>query len=522
MTAFRRLAALSLLLVFAVPFSLHAQVTVLEPEFHGVTPPLRDMPVIPPTFDNFNLHLPKPVPGLQANGGPDGALQSSPSLTSATVSSLTGFDGPGVSTGLSISGEPSDSNLSVSGTQIFVWVNTSFAIYDKSTHNKIFPSSGFAAGNTIWANSGTRCATDNSGDPIVLFDKQAQRWLLTQFAVSKSPYLECVAVSQTSDATGAYNLFTYSFSTNFPDYTKVGIWTDAAYFTTNLFAHASRFVGADLCAFDKATAYAGGSAKLICFQTSNSVASFLPADLDGDSGASGTTAAPPAGTAEYFLDFGTNSLNLFRMTPNFSAGTVSVTGPKSISVASFSEACSGGACIPQSGVSQQLDSLGDRLMYRLSYRNFSGTGSLLANHSVTAGSSVGVRWYELRDSGSGPTVFQQGTFAPDSQFRWMGSIAQDKLGDIAVGYSISSSSIHPGINFASRAPGDTAGVLSNETSLLTGTGSQSGHNRWGDYTSMSVDPSDDCTFYYVDQWLNQTGDFVWSTHVSSFKLGSCQ
>lgn len=526
MTASRRLAVLSLLLVFALPFSLQAQTVVLHSVGHDVSAPLRNIPVVPPTFDNFNLHVPKPVPGLQANGGPDGALQSKPSITATTVNNLSGFDGPGVSTGLSISGEPSDSTLAVGATQIVVWVNTSFAVYDKSTHTKTFPTSGFAAGNTLWKGSTVgngRCASDNSGDPIVLYDKQAQRWLFTQFAVSTSPYFECVAVSQTSDATGKYNLYAYPFSTNFPDYTKVGIWTDAAYFTINLFAHAARFAGADLCAFDKATAYAGGvNPSLICFNTGRNVASFLPADLDGDSGASGTTAAPPAGTAEYFLDFGTNSLNLFRMKPNFAAGTVSVTGPTSIPVASFSEACGGGSCIPQSGVSQQLDSLGDRLMYRLSYRNFNGVGSLLATHSVTAGSSVGVRWYELRDSGSGPTVFQQGTFAPDSQFRWMGSIAQDKLGNIAVGYSVSSSSIHPGISLASRAPGDAAGVLSNETSLLTGGGSQNGHTRWGDYSTIGVDPSDDCTFYYVDQWLNQTGDFVWSTHVSSFKLGSCQ
>jgi hypothetical protein len=261
---------------------------------------------------------------------------------------------------------------------------------------------------------------------------------------------------------------------------------------------------------------------MICSATSTSFASLLPADLDGDSGAAGTTAAPPAGTAEYMVNFGTNSLNVWRITPNFTAGTLSITGPTNLAVASFSKACNGGTCIPQAGVTQQLDSLGDRLMYRLSYRNFGTFASLLASHSVTAGSATGVRWYELRDSGSGPTVFQQGTFAPDSTFRWMPSIAQDKQGNIAVGYSISSSSIHPGINFASRAATDPAGQLSNETNLLSGTGSQSGHSRWGDYSSMSVDPSDDCTFYYANEFLNSTGDFIWSTHVSSFKLGTCQ
>jgi hypothetical protein len=523
MSAFRSVAASFLLLAFAVPFSLHAQTVVMHPVGHDVSRPLRDLPVVaPPIFDNFNLHLPKPVPAVP-NGGPDGALQSTPGVSSATINNLSGFDGPGVSTGLSIAGEPPDTEASVGNTQIVVWVNTSFAVYDKATHAKVFPSSGFAAGNTIWSGfSGGRCATDNSGDPIVLFDKQAQRWIFTQFAVSTTPYFQCVAVSQTSDATGPYNRYAYSFSTNFPDYAKVGVWTDAYYFTMNLFAHAARFAGADRCALDRTTALNGGAAKMICSATSTSFASLLPADLDGDSGAAGTTAAPPAGTAEYMVNFGTNSLNVWRITPNFTAGTLSITGPTNLAVASFSKACNGGTCIPQAGVTQQLDSLGDRLMYRLSYRNFGTFASLLASHSVTAGSATGVRWYELRDSGSGPTVFQQGTFAPDSTFRWMPSIAQDKQGNIAVGYSISSSSIHPGINFASRAATDPAGQLSNETNLLSGTGSQSGHSRWGDYSSMSVDPSDDCTFYYANEFLNSTGDFIWSTHVSSFKLGTCQ
>jgi hypothetical protein len=193
-----------------------------------------------------------------------------------------------------------------------------------------------------------------------------------------------------------------------------------------------------------------------------------------------------------------------------------------MSVASFSEACSGGACIPQPGTTQKLDSLADRLMYRLSYRNFGTYASLLVNHSVTAGSVTGVRWYELRDSGAGPTVAQQGTYAPDSSYRWMGSIAQDKQGNIAAGYSVSSSSLQPSIRFATRAPSDPAGQLSGEVNLLSGTGSQSGHSRWGDYSSISLDPVDDCTMWFTTEYLGQNGDFIWSTHIDHFKLGTCQ
>ena len=161
-------------------------------------------------------------------------------------------------------------------------------------------------------------------------------------------------------------------------------------------------------------------------------------------------------------------------------------------------------------------------MYRLSYRNFGTYASLLVNHSVAANGVAGVRWYELRDSGSSLSVFQQGTFAPDTNYRWMGSIAQDKQGNIAAGYSVSSSSIDPGISFASRAAVDALGILGNEQAVLTSTNYQSGHSRWGDYTSMSVDPSDDCTLWYTAQYMPTSGDFKWATHIDNFKLGTCQ
>jgi hypothetical protein len=502
---------------------LAAQTVVLNPEGHDVSRPLRDTPPEIPSTDRMPDRPLRPVPHGSA-GGKDSVLQSSPSsTTSATISSSSGFDGVGLSTGYSITGEPPDTEGSVGATQYVQWVNTAFAVYDKSTGTKVYPTSGFAAGNTIWSGfSAGRCSTDNSGDPIVLYDKQAQRWIATQFAVSTTPYYQCVAVSTSSDFTGTWNRYAYSFGTNFNDYPKVGVWTDGYYFTFNLFAHGRTFAGADLCALDRTTALAGGAAKMICQQLSKSYGGVLPADIDGASGASGTTALPPAGTPEYFMSFGSNSLNVWRMTPNYSAGTLSVTGPTSIAVSPFTEACNGGTCIPQKGTTQQLDSLADRLMYRLSYRNFGSYASLLVNHSVAANSASGIRWYELRDAGSGPTVYQQGTFAPDTDYRWMGSIAQDKQGNIAVGYSVSASTLDPLINIASRAPTDTLGVLSSETTFSTSTGYQKGHSRWGDYSAASVDPSDDCTIWYTQEYLTTSGDFIWSTHVVHFKLGTCQ
>lgn len=519
----RSLLTPCLVSLLAIATPMVAQTVVITPEGHDVSGPLRNMPALPETAHTPDDRPLRPIAHGSA-GGKDSALQGSPSsTTSATISNAAGFDGVGLSSGYNVNSEPPDTNGSVGTTQYVQWVNTSFAVYDKSTGAKVYPASGFAAGNTIWTGfTAGRCNTDNDGDPIVLFDKQAQRWIATQFAVSTTPNYQCVAVSKTSDFTGAWNRYAYSFGTTFNDYPKVGIWTDGYYFTFNTFARGRTFAGADLCAMDRTTALAGGAAKMICTNIGKSYGGVLPADLDGASGATGTTALPPAGTAEYFANFASNSLNIWRMTPNYSAGTTTLTGPTSIAVSPFTEACNGGTCIPQKGTSQQLDSLADRLMYRLSYRKFGNYASLLVNHSVAAGTSTGIRWYELRDVGAGPAVYQQGTFAPDNSYRWMGSMAQDKLGNIGVGYSVSSSTLFPLINLASRAPGDALGVLSSETNIATSTGFQNGHSRWGDYSSASVDPTDDCTIWYTTEYLTTSGDFIWSTHINHFKLGTCQ
>jgi hypothetical protein len=166
-------------------------------------------------------------------------------------------------------------------------------------------------------------------------------------------------------------------------------------------------------------------------------------------------------------------------------------------------------------------------MYRFAYRNFGDHEALVVNHSVNPGTGAasGVRWYEIRNPNNpiiAPVVFQQGTFAPDSTSRWMGSIAMDKLGDILVGYSASSSGINPAVRVAGRVPTDAAGTLEAEASVIVGAGSQlGGLNRWGDYTSMSVDPVDDCTFYYTNEYLKSYGTFNWSTRIASFKFPGC-
>jgi hypothetical protein len=236
--------------------------------------------------------------------------------------------------------------------------------------------------------------------------------------------------------------------------------------------------------------------------------------------------APPAGEPELLVGLGTTSTTLaywkFHVDWTTPANST-FTGPSTLTVAAYTTACgTSGTCIPQGSTTQQLDSLSDRVMYRLAYRNFGDHEALVVNDAVTAGSSVGVRWYELRLSAGTPSVYQQGTYAPDTTYRWMGSIAQDKVGNIALGYSQSSSSTHPSIRYTGRLAADTLGTMTQgETTALTGAGSQTSYSRWGDYTSMAVDPADNCTFWYTNEYEPTTGNFNWATRISSFTLPNC-
>jgi hypothetical protein len=265
----------------------------------------------------------------------------------------------------------------------------------------------------------------------------------------------------------------------------------------------------------------GASARQICKLTT-AAASLEPADIEGST-------LPPAGSANPLLSIGSTTLSAWRYSVNWTAGTSTLTGPTTVPGVSFSRTCGGGACIPQPGTTQVLDSLGDRLNYRLSYRNFGAYETMVINHPVATGGTSGIRWYELRNAAgqtlgsAAPVVFQQGTFAPDATYRWMGSAAMDKTGGIAIGYNVSSSTIKPSIRYAYRAAVDLPGVLGNETNILVGNGSQTGGlNRWGDYSTISVDPVDGCTMVFTTEYLPANGSYNWSTYIYSFKLSTCQ
>ena len=487
-----------------------------------VSPPLRDMSR---AFHASGAQRDQPLRLLPVPEGakvqPDPVVQSSAPLPNVTTTAGVNINGVGDTSNTPANPcncAPSDTNGAVGATQFVQWVNTAFAVYDKSGNLLMGPT----AGNALWAGFGGPCETNNDGDIVAQYDKAANRWVLTQFSVTGGPPFEqCVAVSTTSDATGSYNRYAFQ-EPNFNDYPKLGIWPDGYYFSFNMF-NGNTFVGARACAMDRSQMLNGAAATQVCFQQSSSVGSLLPSDVDG-------TIAPSAGEPDFYLNFGSNVLNLFKFHVDFTTPANSTfTGPTTISVAAFTAACSGGGtCIPQPNTSNKLDSLADRLMYRLAWRKFSdGHESLVVNHSVTVSgrrnsSVTGVRWYEIRNPNGTPTVFQQGTFSPDSNSRWMGSIAMDKAGDIALGYSESSGSLFPSIAYTGRVPSDPLGTMEAENLAFQGSGSQTGSlHRWGDYSSMSVDPVDDCTFWYTTEYLATSGSFNWSTRIISFKFPGC-
>src|SRR5207245_2422473 len=350
-------------------------------------------------------------------------------------------------------------------------------------------------------------------------DGIADRWIVSQFSVTTTPYLMCVAVSTTSDPTGSYYRYSFSYgSVNFPDYPKLSVWPDAYDLTVNRFANGTTFAGAGVAALDRSKMLAGQAATQQLFYTGTAYGGLLASTLDG-------SRLPPAGSPNYLVALGTTSslatwkYHVDWATPSNSTFSL----PTSLAVASYAEACAGGTCIPQSGTTQRLDSLADRVMYRLAYRNFGGHEALVVNHSVTAGSSTGIRWYELRPSGGNLTLFQQGTYAPDASYRWMGSIAMDQAGGIGLGFSVSSSSLKPQVHYTGRLASDPAGQMSQgEGTIVNGAGAQTGNlSRWGDYSSMSVDPVDGCTFWYADEYLPANGSFNWRTRIGTFKLPGC-
>jgi hypothetical protein len=432
------------------------------------------------------------------------------------------FDGiPNSANGSSLEGIPPDNNLAVGATQMVETINTAYQVYDKTTGKSLFGPQQISALFTGLPGLCGQGQTFFWTDPIVMYDQIANRWIVSQIAgdSSFSTGNECIAVSESSDATGKYHRYVFKFGANvLNDYDKLSVWPDAYYANYNLFGPNS-FIGDDACAYDRAAMLTGAKAKAICFKNPNEF-SFLPSNADG-------ATPPPSGEPSFFVDLSSStSLHLYRFHVDFANPSNSTfKGPITIPVKAYSMACGGGSCIPQPGTSQSLDSLADRLMFRLVYRNFGDHESLVVSHSVlTSKAASGERWYEIRDPNGKPKVFQQGTVTHSGNSLWMGSIAMDKAGDMAFGFSESNAtSVHPSVSFTGRVPSDPPNTMESVARIFTGKGSATDANRWGDYSSMVVDPSDDCTFWYVNQYLPTTGPALnFNTRVASLKFPTCQ
>ena len=449
-----------------------------------------------------------------ASSGKISTQASSPASLASNIVPGHNFDGLGQNSfGVSDPFIPPDPAGAVGTTQYIEWVNTSLAVFNKGTGEIVY---GPTPGNQIWTSMGGPCATYNDGQPVVQFDKLANRWVIGQLVLHGPPYYFCVAVSKTRDGTpGNYYLYSVQFN-DVPDSPRLGTWPDAYYLTSNMYSNGT-FLYANVCALDRSSMLNGQSMRgPLCQQTSSQYSSLLPADLDG-------TTPPPSGSPNYLFSLGRNALNFWTFYVDFSQGTSQLNGPIPIPVQPFSPACSVINCVDQKGTSQRLTTLSDRLMYRAAYRNFGDHESVTLNHTVIfALRYAAMRWYELRNLSSlMPTVYQYGTYAPTFIHRWMGNLAMDSMGDIVAAYNFSSPALHPSFSFTDRLPGDTMGQFRGENLEMAGTGSQTMGAQWGNSTSLSVDPVDDCTFWSTGEYLRADGTDNWNTRIGSFSLTSC-
>jgi PKD repeat protein len=440
--------------------------------------------------------------------GPDPVLQDDIAGSRSTATIGQNISGLSNTSGVA----PPDTDGDVGMTHYMQMVNLSFQIWTKNGVSVYGP----AANSTLWNGFTGPWTGTNDGDPIVLYDQYADRWIASQFSLPNypsGPFYELIAVSQTNDPTGAWYRYAYEFA-NMPDYPKFGVWPDGYYFTINQFSPPNLgFAGAGVCVLDRAAMISGNpNAQMLFFNLGTAYGSLLPADVDGPN-------LPPSGSPNYLLNLGTNLLRVWKATIDWvNTGNSTVTLVQSLTTQSFSTS---NIVVNQPGTSQTLDPLATRLMYRLQYRNFGTYEAMVTNHTVNANGAgqAGVRWYELRKTGSTWSIYQQGTYAPnDGNDRWMASVAMNGNGEIAVGYSVASASTYPSIRVAGQtAASSGTGVLDvAETSIVAGAYSQTGVNRWGDYSMMSVDPTDDATFWYTNEYSN--GGWNWVTKIASFSF----
>jgi hypothetical protein len=431
-------------------------------------------------------------------------------------------------------------------------INLVFAVYSKSGAKLLGPASL----GSLWAGFPVTDCANNAGDPIVVYDQFADRWLLSQFTSVGPKYWNCVADSQTGDPTGAY--YRYAFITQddpdlpggtfFPDYPKYGVWKDSYVLTTRDFGEVDEY-GISVYALDRNKMLNGEPARAVQFFLDSAVVplnligdGLLPADVDGKTKPKQDAKIPIVGTQDDGGGYGgtIDALNIWELDVHWDAApTASLTFAAQLPTAAFDSifpcAPTSRDCLPQPGIvdpAQFLDILSyrQRPTWRLAWRAFKDYESMVTAQSVEASPGVaGMRWYELRRTDAGYSIHQQGTYSPaDGVHRWMGSIAQDKNSAMALGYSVvNATTVFPGIRYTGRVASDPLGTMpQGEGTVINGSGVQTTANsRWGDYTSMNVDPVDDCTFWYVNEYYTAAGQASspagWQTRIASFKLPGC-
>jgi hypothetical protein len=530
-----------------------------------VSAPLRSMPsvVTPSTLTSTLLQEIRPERGLDIKDqgySRDGALQ----VTSGRMQGgapeipapLLTFEGVSNEDNFNLFGfrvAPPDPVGDVGPNHYVEMINLVFAVYDKQGNKLLGPVDT----GTLWQNFSIPDCTDPSGDPVVLYDQLEDRWLLSQFTTRGPIYYNCVAISQTGDPTGAYFRYAFSAGPFFPDYPKYGVWRKSYVLTSRDFGNDGSY-GISVYALEKNKMIAGNpNARAVHFFLDSAVVGLnlvgdglLPADIDGARQPKDDAAIPVIGTQDDGGGYGgpSDALNLWELSIKWQFSPVAaIVFRGSLPVASFdsifpcgvvpgSQPPSARDCLPEPGVtdgSRYLDILSyrQRPTWRLAYRNFGTYEAMVTNQSVEALPGVaGVRWYEIRRINGQYSVFQQGTYAPnDGVHRWMGSIAMDHNGNMALGYSVVNGvDVRPGIRYTGRSAGDAPGQMTlGEGTVIDGTGVQlTTSSRWGDYTSMNVDPSDDCTFWYINEYYQVDGIIgvntaPWQTRIGSFRLPGC-
>lgn len=489
------------------------QPTAIGPSVAQVSVPVRDLPT--PSAQAPGTAHPRinPQPQRRGDAGPSNRVRPrAPKSTRAAQGNSPApnlvFDGTGNPLGCA-GCSPPDTTGDVGPNNYIQMVNaTKVAIFDKAG---VLQKPAFNL-STLF-NTGV-CSTSDAGDPQVVYDPLADRWVLSQF--QSSPDTLCFAVSMTPDPLGSYHLYSFPM-TQFPDYFKVGVWPSGYYVSTN----ESTYVA---YAFDRAKMLLGQPATAI--RVPGQTNFMLPADVDG-------TAAPSAAGGLFytfkdnaFHSVASDRLEMFELTPDFTTpANTTFTTIATIPIKPFTYTVCGFFnlnCIPQGGTGQKVDPVSEWPMQRFAYRRFAGRETLVGNFTVGGGSGpagAAIRWFELDNTGSGWSLGQEGTHDPgDGLDRWMGSIAMDGNGNIALGYSASSTTAFPSLRYATRTPTDPPGTLQAEQVMKPGGGSQTGSNRWGDYTAMSVDPANERAFWYTGQYYATSSATDWSTAIGSFTV----